>query len=99
MSMNESVNLGGQVGVESNNALGVRVPPSAVDERFMRRALEVARAAWGNTHPNPMVGAVIVEDGEIVAEGFHAKDGGPHAERVALAKLGRRPKPQATLYV
>ena len=80
----------------SNNALGVRVPP---DEKFMRRALELARSAWGQTHPNPMVGAVIVEDGEIVAEGFHAQDGGPHAERVALAKLGRRPKPRATLYV
>jgi diaminohydroxyphosphoribosylaminopyrimidine deaminase / 5-amino-6-(5-phosphoribosylamino)uracil reductase len=69
------------------------------DERFMRRALELAQRAWGETHPNPMVGAVIVEDGEIVAEGFHARDGGPHAERVALATLGRRPKPTATLYV
>ena len=69
------------------------------DERFMRRALELARSGWGNTHPNPMVGAVIVEDGVIVAEGFHAQDGGPHAERVALTALGRRPGPGATLYV
>jgi diaminohydroxyphosphoribosylaminopyrimidine deaminase / 5-amino-6-(5-phosphoribosylamino)uracil reductase len=69
------------------------------DERFMRRALELARRAWGATHPNPMVGAVIVEDGEIVAEGFHALDGGPHAERVALNALGRKPKPGASLYV
>jgi len=46
-----------------------------------------------------MVGAVIVEDGQIAAEGFHAQDGGPHAERIALAALGRRPKPGATLYV
>lgn len=68
-------------------------------EQYMRRALELARKAWGATHPNPMVGAVIVEDGAIVAEGFHARDGGPHAERVALAALGRPPKTGATLYV
>ncbi|MBW8781585.1 MAG: bifunctional diaminohydroxyphosphoribosylaminopyrimidine deaminase/5-amino-6-(5-phosphoribosylamino)uracil reductase RibD [Verrucomicrobia bacterium] len=69
------------------------------DERFMCRAIELARKAWGRTHPNPLVGALIVEDGRIVAEGFHAQDGGPHAERVALANLGRAPKPGATLYV
>ncbi|HEY9156222.1 MAG TPA: deaminase, partial [Opitutaceae bacterium] len=68
-------------------------------EHFMRRALELARQGWGMTHPNPMVGALIVEDGAIVAEGFHAQDGGPHAERVALTNLGREPKPGATMYV
>jgi diaminohydroxyphosphoribosylaminopyrimidine deaminase / 5-amino-6-(5-phosphoribosylamino)uracil reductase len=68
-------------------------------ERFMQRALELARRGWGNTHPNPMVGAVIVEEGQIAAEGFHHVDGGPHAERVALNNLGRSPKPGATLYV
>jgi len=68
-------------------------------ERFMQRALELARRGWGTTHPNPMVGAVIVEEGEIVAEGFHAQDGGPHAERVAIEALGRPPKTGATLYV
>lgn len=65
----------------------------------MRRAIEQARKAWGRTHPNPLVGSVIVEDGRVVAEGFHAQDGGPHAERAALAALGRAPKPGATLYV
>lgn len=65
----------------------------------MQRAIALARRAWGHTHPNPLVGAVIVEDGQIVAEGFHVQDGGPHAERVALAELGRAPKPGATLYV
>ena len=65
----------------------------------MSRALALARQAWGLTHPNPMVGAVIVEDGKIVAEGFHAKDGEPHAERIALASLGRAPRPDATLFV
>ncbi|HEY1765561.1 MAG TPA: deaminase, partial [Opitutaceae bacterium] len=69
------------------------------DERFMGRALELAERAWGRTHPNPMVGAVVVEDGRVVAEGFHAADGGPHAERAALTALGRKPFPGATLYV
>jgi diaminohydroxyphosphoribosylaminopyrimidine deaminase/5-amino-6-(5-phosphoribosylamino)uracil reductase len=68
-------------------------------EPFMRRALELARQGWGTTAPNPMVGAVIVEDGKIVAEGFHAQDGGPHAEKAALAALGRKAKPGATMYV
>jgi diaminohydroxyphosphoribosylaminopyrimidine deaminase/5-amino-6-(5-phosphoribosylamino)uracil reductase len=68
-------------------------------ERFMRRALALAREGWGMVHPNPMVGAVIVEQGEIVAEGFHAKSGEPHAEIVALHNLGRLPRPGAVLYV
>lgn len=65
----------------------------------MRRALELARGVWGNTHPNPMVGAVIVEDGRIVAEGATAPDGGPHAERLALLARGKTPRPDATMYV
>lgn len=66
---------------------------------FMRRALELAGRAWGQTHPNPMVGAVIVEQGKLVAEGWHRTVGGPHAEVEALCLLGRKPKPDATLYV
>jgi diaminohydroxyphosphoribosylaminopyrimidine deaminase/5-amino-6-(5-phosphoribosylamino)uracil reductase len=65
----------------------------------MRRALALARSVWGETQPNPMVGAVLVEDGMIVAEGATAPDGGPHAERRALEALGRPPRPGATLYV
>lgn len=68
-------------------------------EAYMRRALELARRGWGATHPNPMVGALIVEDGGIVAEGFHAKAGEPHAEIMALRALGRKPAEGATLYV
>lgn len=68
-------------------------------EHFMRRALELARGVWGTTHPNPMVGAVIVEDGQIVAEGATAPDGGPHAERLALLARGKAPRPGATMYV
>lgn len=71
----------------------------ARDEIAMRRALELARKGWGTTHPNPMVGAVIVEGDAVVAEGWHAVDGGPHAERVALQALGRKPALGATLYV
>lgn len=70
----------------------------AAEESLMQRALALARRAWGRTHPNPMVGALIVERGKVVAEGFTAPDGGPHAERVALAALGRAPKPGASLY-
>jgi diaminohydroxyphosphoribosylaminopyrimidine deaminase/5-amino-6-(5-phosphoribosylamino)uracil reductase len=66
---------------------------------LMRRALDLARRGWGNTHPNPMVGALIVEDGEVVAEGFHEKAGAPHAEINALRQLGRNPRPGATFYV
>jgi diaminohydroxyphosphoribosylaminopyrimidine deaminase/5-amino-6-(5-phosphoribosylamino)uracil reductase len=65
----------------------------------MRRAIDLARRAWGKTHPNPMVGAVLVEDGQVTAEGFHEKDGGPHAERVVISTLMRNPIPGATLYV
>ena len=69
------------------------------DAELMGRALELARRAWGATHPNPMVGALVVEDGVVVAEGWHASDGGPHAERAALATLGRQPKAGATMVV
>jgi diaminohydroxyphosphoribosylaminopyrimidine deaminase/5-amino-6-(5-phosphoribosylamino)uracil reductase len=71
----------------------------AEHEPFMRRALELARSVWGTTHPNPMVGALIVEEGHIVAEGATAPDGGPHAERLALLARGKTPRPGATMYV
>ena len=71
----------------------------AEHEIFMRRALELARGVWGSTHPNPMVGALIVEEGQVVAEGATAPDGGPHAERLALLARGKTPRPGATLYV
>ncbi len=68
-------------------------------ESYMQHALGLARRAWGETHPNPMVGAIIVEEGRIVAEGWHARDGAAHAEKVALEALGRPPAPGAILYV
>lgn len=57
-------------------------------EKFMHRALELAALGRGRTSPNPMVGAVIVQDGEIIAEGWHMKAGENHAEVEALADAG-----------
>jgi diaminohydroxyphosphoribosylaminopyrimidine deaminase/5-amino-6-(5-phosphoribosylamino)uracil reductase len=68
-------------------------------DRPLARALELARRAWGDTHPNPMVGAVLTEADAVVAEGWHARAGEPHAEVAALRALGRRPLPGATLHV
>ncbi|MBN2311750.1 MAG: bifunctional diaminohydroxyphosphoribosylaminopyrimidine deaminase/5-amino-6-(5-phosphoribosylamino)uracil reductase RibD [Candidatus Hydrogenedentes bacterium] len=55
------------------------------DEHFMRRALELAAHGAGRTSPNPMVGCVIVRDGAVLGEGYHAKAGEPHAEVNAVA--------------
>lgn len=68
------------------------------DAEYMRRALLLARQGWGQTAPNPMVGAVVVRDGTIVGEGFHAAFGGPHAEIVALRAAGDKAR-GGTLYV
>jgi diaminohydroxyphosphoribosylaminopyrimidine deaminase/5-amino-6-(5-phosphoribosylamino)uracil reductase len=62
---------------------------SSADERWMRRALELARRGAGLTSPNPMVGAVIVRNGKLIGEGFHQRAGGPHAEIVALRSAQR----------
>jgi diaminohydroxyphosphoribosylaminopyrimidine deaminase/5-amino-6-(5-phosphoribosylamino)uracil reductase len=67
-------------------------------EAFMRRALELARRGEGYTRPNPLVGAVVVRDGEVVAEGYHARYGGPHAEAEALERAGAAAR-GADLYV
>ena len=68
------------------------------DELFMREALRIARNAEGRTSPNPLVGAVIVKDGKIIAEGWHRQAGTPHAEIHALNMAGELAK-GATLYV
>lgn len=79
---------------------------SDFDRAMMRRCLELARRATGRTSPNPLVGAVIVKDGEIVGEGFHPRAGEPHAEVFALkaAGVGADPPEEnrargATIYV
>ncbi len=68
------------------------------DKLFMQRCIELAALGAGWTNPNPMVGAVAVRDGKIIAEGYHTRVGAPHAEIEALSK----PKGSlagATLYV
>lgn len=64
----------------------------------MRRALSLARRARGKTSPNPMVGAVLVKDSQIIAEAYHKKAGTPHAEALALAQAGEEAR-GSTLYV
>lgn len=69
-------------------------------EVFLRRCLQLAVRAGGNTHPNPLVGSVIVHDGRIVAEGWHERFGGPHAEVQALASVPDSVRlSECTLYV
>lgn len=69
------------------------------DERLMRLCLREAARARGRQRPNPMVGALVVAGGRVLARGHHARAGQPHAEICALAALGRRPPRGATLYV
>lgn len=71
---------------------------AAFDQAMMRRCVELAQRAKGQTAPNPMVGSVVVQDNEIVGEGFHPQAGQPHAEVFALQAAGERSL-GATLYV
>jgi diaminohydroxyphosphoribosylaminopyrimidine deaminase / 5-amino-6-(5-phosphoribosylamino)uracil reductase len=64
--------------------------PTEFDRTMIRRCLTLARQALGQTAPNPMVGAVIVQDQKIVGEGFHPQAGQPHAEVFALRAAGER---------
>lgn len=68
------------------------------DQDYMKRAIELAKKGEGWTNPNPMVGAVIVKDGRIIGEGYHARCGELHAERNAIASLTESAE-GATLYV
>ncbi len=68
------------------------------DNDYMRLALQLAEKGCGWTAPNPMVGAVIVKDGQIIGQGWHEKYGQPHAERNALAACTVDPR-GATMYV
>jgi diaminohydroxyphosphoribosylaminopyrimidine deaminase/5-amino-6-(5-phosphoribosylamino)uracil reductase len=71
---------------------------SALDHAMMARALRLAERGAYTTRPNPMVGCVIVRDGEVVGEGYHERAGGPHAEVFALEGARERAK-GATAYV
>jgi diaminohydroxyphosphoribosylaminopyrimidine deaminase / 5-amino-6-(5-phosphoribosylamino)uracil reductase len=68
------------------------------DELHLMRAVELAEQARGRTSPNPLVGAVLVKDGRVIGEGYHAAAGLPHAEREALAAASEDPA-GSTLYV
>lgn len=87
--------------VQPNN-LDNNQPPNAiatdVDRDMMQRCLSLARKALGRTAPNPLVGSVIVQNGQIVGEGFHPGAGQPHAEVFALKAAGDRAQ-GATIYV
>jgi diaminohydroxyphosphoribosylaminopyrimidine deaminase/5-amino-6-(5-phosphoribosylamino)uracil reductase len=65
---------------------------------MIERALELAERGRGTTHPNPVVGAVVVSDGEVVGEGWHERKGEPHAEVVAVEAAGRAAR-GATMFV
>ena len=75
------------------------MPEWGNSSELWERVFSLARKGWGGTHPNPMVGALIVEDGEVVAEGYHQRAGGGHAETLALNALGRKPQENAVLFV
>lgn len=74
---------------------------TSTDQAHLGRALELAERGRGRVSPNPLVGAVVVRDGEAIGEGFHAKLGDLHAERAALADCARRGEDPAgaTMYV
>jgi diaminohydroxyphosphoribosylaminopyrimidine deaminase/5-amino-6-(5-phosphoribosylamino)uracil reductase len=77
----------------SSNMVG-----SEFDSLMMQWCLQLARRALGRTSPNPLVGAVVVQDREIVGEGFHPRAGEPHAEVFALRAAGEKAY-GATIYV
>src|SRR5579859_4506403 len=69
------------------------------DRRHLARAIELAEEGRGRVSPNPLVGAVISRDGELIGEGFHRALGGPHAEVEAIQSAGDAELAGSTLYV
>ncbi|MFD0797695.1 bifunctional diaminohydroxyphosphoribosylaminopyrimidine deaminase/5-amino-6-(5-phosphoribosylamino)uracil reductase RibD [Maribacter chungangensis] len=81
-------------------ALDKNVSQATMDEKFMRRCIQLAKNGLGTTAPNPMVGAVIVHDNKIIGEGFTSPFGGPHAEVNAMAAVtDKEILTESTLYV
>lgn len=70
--------------------MGGKLHPS--DQDWIRRALALAVRGLGSVEPNPLVGAVIVRDGQLIGEGWHERYGGPHAEIQALRSASQNPK-------
>lgn len=71
---------------------------SKSDETFLEQTLELAERGRGRTSPNPVVGAVVVKDGEVLGRGYHHEYGGPHAERIAIESCSKDTT-GATIYV
>lgn len=70
------------------------------DELYIKRCIELAQKALGNTYPNPLVGSVIVHNGEIIGEGYHQKAGENHAEINAINSVKNKDLiPESTIYV
>ena len=69
-----------------------------INEKYMRMAIELAKKGAGAVNPNPMVGAVVVKNEEVIGEGYHKFFGGPHAEVYALEDAGKEAE-GATIYV
>lgn len=80
----------------SDDPLGVLLQ---TDQVHLARAIELAERGRGHTSPNPVVGAVVVKDGQVLGEGWHERLGGLHAEREALAACGNADTRNATIYV
>lgn len=72
-----------------------------LDEHYIKRCIQLAQKAQGNTYPNPMVGAVIVHDGKIIGEGYHHKAGEAHAEINAINSIKKDTDllKESTIYV
>jgi diaminohydroxyphosphoribosylaminopyrimidine deaminase/5-amino-6-(5-phosphoribosylamino)uracil reductase len=85
----------------TDSSINMTASLTAQDRVHLRRALELAEGGRGRVSPNPLVGAVIVRDGEVIGEGFHAELGDLHAERAALADCRERGEDPrgATMYV
>lgn len=77
---------------------GIFPAKAGLDKRYMNKVFRLAQKGRGRTSPNPMVGAVLVKNNRVIAEGFHHKSGGPHAEAIVLKTAGSRAQ-GATLYV
>ena len=69
-----------------------------INKKYMRMAIELAKKGAGAVNPNPMVGAVVVKNGEVIGRGYHKFFGGPHAEVYALEEAGEKAE-GATIYV
>lgn len=65
----------------------------------MSHAIHLAKKVWGQTGTNPMVGAVIVDKGQVVSEGYHQRSGSKHAEIIALESYEGTPKEETTLFI